>query len=66
MASEIDPVRIVVEISRAEPFRGTVAEAGRPPTSFNGWTAFAAAIAGVVRRIGMPSEADSPDVDVGP
>ncbi len=54
MASPNEPVRIVIEISRAEPFRGTVTEPGQPLQRFNGWTAFAAAIAAVVRRIGAP------------
>jgi hypothetical protein len=65
MASEADPVRIVIEISRADPFRGTIAEAGRPVQGLNGWTAFASAIAAAVRRIGAPRDAESPDVDVG-
>jgi len=41
----------VIEIDRAEPLRGTVAEAGEPLCTFDGWTAFAAAVAGAVRRI---------------
>ena len=55
MVSETEPVRIIVEISRAEPFRGTIAERDQPVQSFNGWTAFAAAIAAVVRGIGPPA-----------
>lgn len=52
MTSEQAPVRIIVQIDRAEPFRGTIAEREQPLQTFNGWTAFAAAMAVVVRRIG--------------
>jgi hypothetical protein len=55
MRSEIDRVRIVVEIDRAEPFRGTIAEPEQPLRTFDGWTAFAAAIAAVVRRFDSQS-----------
>jgi hypothetical protein len=65
MVSESDPVRITVEISRAEPFRGTIAERDGPPQSFNGWTAFAAAVAAVVHRIGPGSAAGGTDDVVG-
>lgn len=41
----------MIEIDRAEPLHGTVAEAGEPLCTFDGWTAFAAAVAGAVRRI---------------
>ncbi|MEA2371785.1 MAG: hypothetical protein QOH12_2179 [Solirubrobacteraceae bacterium] len=51
MRSGTEPVRLVIEIDRAEPLRGTVAEAGEPLCAFDGWTAFAAAVAGAVRRI---------------
>ena len=61
MVSESEPVCIIVEISRAEPFRGTVAERGGATQPFNGWTAFAAAVAAVVRRIASPHE----DQDAG-
>ena len=57
MRPETESVRIVVEIGCAEPFRGTIAEAGQPLRSFNGWTAFAAAIAAVVARVGSTSRA---------
>jgi hypothetical protein len=52
MRSEGDPIRIVVEIERAEPLRGTIAEPEQPLRTFDGWTAFASAVAGVVRRFG--------------
>ena len=57
-------MRITVEITRAEPFCGTIAESDRPAQPFNGWTAFAAAIAAVVRRLGPPEAAASAE-DVG-
>jgi hypothetical protein len=65
MVSESDPVRITVEISRAEPFRGTILEPDQPTQSFNGWTAFAASIAGVVRRIGTAAPDSSADTGDG-
>ena len=65
MASESQPVRVVVEITRAEPLRGTVSEHGQPVQPFSGWMAFAAAIATVVRRIGAIREAGDPDEDGG-
>jgi hypothetical protein len=55
MVSETQPVRIVVEVSRVEPFRGTIAEGDRPVHAFNGWTAFAAAMAAVLGGIGLTS-----------
>lgn len=62
MGSDMKPMRIVVEIEHAEPFRGTVAEPGHAPQRFNGWTAFAAVIAAVVRRLGPPGVTpDDPD-----
>jgi hypothetical protein len=65
MVSETEPVRITVEISRAEPFRGTIAECDKPPQSFNGWTSFAAAIAAVVYRIGQISPSGGTDEVAG-
>ncbi len=54
MVSEREPVRIIVEIDRAEPLRGTIAEPEQPVRTFNGWTAFASGIAAVVQRFGPP------------
>ena len=63
MVSETEPVRIIIEISRVEPFRGTIAECERPSQAFNGWTAFAAAMAAAVGRIGAASA--TPDQEAG-
>jgi hypothetical protein len=63
MGSETDPVRITVDISCAEPFRGTIAECDRPSQPFNGWTAFAAAFAAVVRRMGRDEGVDADGID---
>ena len=54
MVSERPPVRIIIEIDRAEPLRGTIAEPEQPVRTFNGWTAFASGIAAVVQRFGTP------------
>jgi hypothetical protein len=51
MVRHLESVRVVVEIDRAEPFCGTVAEPEQPVRTFNGWIAFASAIAAVVSRI---------------
>jgi indole-3-glycerol phosphate synthase len=52
MVSERERVRIIVEIDRAEPLRGTIAEPEQPVRTFHGWTAFASAVAAVVQRFG--------------
>jgi hypothetical protein len=65
MVSETEPVRVIVEISRAEPFRGTIAERNMPLRTFNGWTAFAAGIAAIVRRIGAARADEGPDEVTG-
>ena len=65
MTSDAEPVRITVEISRAEPLRGTIAERDRPVQAFNGWTAFAAAMAAIVGRISSSRQAGSADEVAG-
>ena len=60
------PVRIVVEIERAEPLRGTIAEPERPLRTFEGWTAFAAAVAAIVQRFGVSSASSGAEPDDGP
>jgi len=66
MRSEGDPVRIVVEIDRAEPLRGTLAEPEQPLRTFDGWTAFAAAVAAAVRRFASRLAERDAGPDEGP
>ena len=66
MVSEKAPVRIIVEIDRAEPLRGTISEPEQPMRTFNGWTAFASGIAAIVQRFASPLPCDAqPDEGAG-
>jgi hypothetical protein len=65
MIREREPVRIIVEIDRAEPLRGTIAEPEQPVRTFNGWTAFASGIAAVVQRFATPRSPGEVQPDEG-